>query len=168
MYKTVFFATGLILILGFTSFGQNDVETFSEKRLVIKECKVPYELVVLSVKYQVGHIYILTEDKYIDENKLSILFRCLSKKYQEFTLLKITLYSNREKLNVAIKDHFQPPPHTNPPTNTSEGNCEELSKTKKTSPPGFFRAYYFRIDDREFFDFSEDKNNISLKRVYLQ
>lgn len=170
MSRVIFFLICILSILGTTSFGQNSEETFAEKRLIYKDCEIPYELVVLSINHLSGDIYVLAEDKYFNETDLTKLFVCLSKKYPEFARLDITLFSDRNNLNVAIRQHFGPtPPHTNPPRwDTSDYNCENPNKAIRPCPYGYARATYFRFDGREFFDFTPDPKEVPSKRVYLQ
>lgn len=158
-----------ILVIILLVFGSGVLTAFSQERYqIVKDCGVPYELVVLSVKHLVGHTFLLAEEKYFNEKDLTLLFRCISKKNPTYSMLRVTLFSDRENLNVAIREHFYPPPDSNPPEDTSKTDCLNWRIAVRPCPYGYYRAVYYRIDDRELFDFSEDPNKPSMRGVILK
>lgn len=168
MYKNIIHAAFVVLIFVTTNFGQRQGERFDEKWLIYDDCPVPYELVILSVKHYVGHIFMLTEGKYFNEKDLNSLFGCLSKKYPEFADLGITIFSDRDNLGVAIRNHFYPPPDSNPPDDTRKEDCENLKLAVRPCPVGYYRAVYFRFAGREFYDYSKNPQKSTMTNVNLK
>ena len=158
-------AVFLIVLLFSSANGQATNKRPGEKWMIYSDCPSPYELVVLSVTHTLGHLYILTDGKYFNERDLTPLFTCISKKYSEFSGLRITLYSDRKNLQRAIDNHFRPP---DPEVETVDQDCSETGLPKKPCPYGYHRAIYYRDADREFYDYLRDPNWPATTRVYLK
>lgn len=163
-----------ICILGVTvltcsvlSSAQKISEVPDGKGIVYSDCLIPYQPVVWSITSGTTSAYMLTEGKYFNKNDLSTLFACLSKRYPEFPAVSITLFSDRANLDVAIRNHFDPPDHENPMPDTRELDCRDLKSAREPCPYGYFRASYYRFKEREYFDFSEDRTKVSMRRVLV-
>lgn len=165
----IFILLFLVLSVKTTNRAQT-IESVLDKQygIIYTDCGVSYKLRVLSITHGVGHLFMLTDGKYFNEKDLSTLFRCLSKKYPEFPQLSITLFSDPVNLKIAIDNHFRPPPDVNPPIDTSETDCKNLSKAVVPCPYGYYRATYFRFRGDENFEFSEDPNKTAMRTVDLK
>ena len=121
----------------------------SRGRIVYADCGTPYELVVLAVKFKVGQLFMLAEEKYFTEQDLGSLFRCLSAKHPEFAVLKITLFSDSTNLDVAIRSYFNPPVHQKPPLDSAKVDCANLDKAILPCPYGYYRATFLRTSGQD-------------------
>lgn len=150
-----------------TSLAQTAKFKYYEYGIIYTHCKIPYEMEVLSVKHKVGHLYLYAESKYFNKTDLTQLFTCLSKEYPEFTSFDITVYDDRPNLKVAVRQHFFPPPDSNPPDDPPI-DCEHPERAGVPCPLGYYRAEYFRFDGREYFDYSVDPKIVPLTRVNMK
>ncbi len=156
-----------LLVLCVAVSAQTNNDRPNRARIVYKDCGTPYELVVLSVKYKAGHLFMITDERNFNKKDLVNLFRCISEKYPEFALLKATLFSDRQNLEVAIRSHFYPPMHSNEPIDTSKTDCANLATAILPCPYGYQRASYMRTGTDEFIRYSPNPASAEMKELVI-
>ncbi len=167
LLRVIILAIAVPAVCGLVS-AQSVEERRAGARIVYADCETPYELVLLSVKYKVGHLFLITEGRHFNEADLKTLFRCISAKYPEFSALAITLFSDRRNLDVAIRSHIVPPMHENPPADTSKSDCADLARAVAPCPYGYHRARFRRWPGQgQFFSYSPDPASTAMKDVVI-
>lgn len=163
--KITIFAFLVVLSAGVAIYGQKPGK---DKGSVDVNDKMSAEMVYFFGPDRVAHGFMLANPKYFNRRDLTAFFRQLSKEYSRFTLVTIGIYSDRENLEIAIRNLKQPPPDANPPYDTSESDCKDLKNAIRPCPTGYYRASYFRFDEREFFDYSKYPDKSTMTRVLLK
>jgi hypothetical protein len=159
----------ILLVLFAAVSAQTNIDQPNRARIVYSDCGMPYELVVLSIKYKVGQLFMIADQRYFNEKDLVTLFRCISLKYPEFSSLKVTLFSDRQNLEVAIRSYFKPPPHQNPPEDTSKSDCTNLAAAVLPCPYGYRRATYLRTGSRKgFVEYSPNPSSAAMKEIVVE
>jgi hypothetical protein len=129
-------------------------------------CKIPIEVGLISDKKNVLHIFAYMKPKYFKKTTLRELFDCMSKKYNEYVILEITVFSDKTNLTTAIRNQLKRPPHFNPPVDSVDSDCKTPSNAIYPCPTGYFRAVYFRFEN-EYFEYSPNAKKVKMKKIII-
>ncbi len=147
------FLVSFVLSLSIVGKGQSYEQKPDGNYTVNFKCGVPYELVVLATSLRGVHLYVLANEQNLTERELTPFFRCLIKTYPGYTWYSITLFTDRNNLSVAIRNHFVPLADSNPPDDTSTTDCANWRVAVRPCPVGYFRVSYYYSEKSESYLF---------------
>ena len=145
---------------------QRNTKTVDDAKITITNCNSSVEVIEAYDLITVAHFYLLANEELFKEKPLLNLFSCISKKYSEYKVIKITVFSDKENLEIAIDNYLNPPPDANPPV--IYGN--------RPARTGYYRANYHRynivtksfVNKKEYFTYSPNPDGRNEIEVQLK
>lgn len=161
----------LIALVPIVCAAQRKITVIEDSWKVDSHCGVPVEaafFAIVHTKKELGSLYLFTEANNFTEKNLKQLFTCYSKEYPNFVAFGITVFTERENLKILVKNFLKPPPDADPPDDTSETDCADLSKAIRPCPTGYYKAGFYRSSrGTESFTYTTDTTGGRLVTINL-